>query len=140
MSAAARMIALLDARIGHAAAEIAVHVRDDFFLGRIAVLGEQRCGLHDLAGLAVAALRNLLGDPGPLQRMFALGLEAFDGGDLLAGGLADTAVWQERTASPLRWTVQAPHKPAPQPNFVPVICRCSRMTHNSGVSFGTSTE
>src|SRR5271170_7497789 len=52
----------------------------------------------------------------------------------------DTGVWQERTASPLRWTVQAPHRPAPQPNFVPVICKCSRTTHKSGVSFGTSTE
>ena len=109
-------------------------------LGRIAILGEQRRRLHDLAGLAVAALRHLLGDPGLLQRMLALGVETFDRGDLLAGEASETAVWQERTASPLRWTVHAPHKPAPQPNFVPVICRCSRMTHNSGVSFGTSTE
>ena len=69
----------LDARICHATAEIAVHVRDDFLLGRIAVLGEQRCGLHDLPGLAVAALRNLLGDPGPLQadvRLWGRGLRS----------------------------------------------------------------
>ena len=58
---------LLDARIGHAAAEIAVHMRDDFILGRIGILRQQRGRLHDLAGLAVAALRNLLGDPGLLQ-------------------------------------------------------------------------
>src|SRR5882757_3242168 len=51
-----------------------------------------------------------------------------------------TEVWQDRTASPLRWTVQAPHRPAPQPNFVPVICNCSRMTHNSGVSLAASTD
>src|SRR5215208_8306149 len=49
-------------------------------------------------------------------------------------------VWQERTASPLTWTVQAPQRPAPQPNFVPVICNCSRMTHSSGVSLDASTD
>ena len=80
---------LLDAGIGHAAAEIAVHVRDYFVLGRIGVLGEQRRRLHDLPGLAVAALRNLLGDPRLLQRMVALGAEAFDGGDFLAGDVAE---------------------------------------------------
>src|SRR5262245_49985393 len=51
-----------------------------------------------------------------------------------------TVVWQERTASPLRCTVQAPQRPAPQPNFVPVICNCSRMAHSSGVSFAASTD
>src|SRR5436189_2607901 len=51
-----------------------------------------------------------------------------------------TEVWQDRTASPLTWTVQAPHRPAPQPNFVPVICNCSRMTHSSGVSLAASTD
>src|SRR6185295_14504570 len=49
-------------------------------------------------------------------------------------------VWQERTASPLRWTVQAPQRPAPQPNFVPVICSCSRITQSSGVSLDASTD
>src|ERR1700751_5465949 len=51
-----------------------------------------------------------------------------------------TDVWQDRTASPLTWTVQAPHRPAPQPNLVPVICNCSRMTHSSGVSLAASTD
>src|SRR5438132_10325601 len=51
-----------------------------------------------------------------------------------------TEVWQDRTASPLTWTVQAPHRPAPQPNFVPVICNCSRMTQSSGVSPAASTD
>src|SRR3954466_6828866 len=49
-------------------------------------------------------------------------------------------VWQDRTASPLTWTVQAPHRPAPQPNLVPVICSCSRMTQSSGVSLAASTD
>src|ERR1700755_2218249 len=51
-----------------------------------------------------------------------------------------TEVWQDRTASPLTWTVQAPHRPAPQPNLVPVICNCSRMTQSSGVSLAASTD
>src|ERR1700730_7923603 len=51
-----------------------------------------------------------------------------------------TEVWQDRTASPLTWTVQAPQRPAPQPNFVPVICNCSRMTQSSGVSLAASTD
>src|SRR6185369_1167055 len=49
-------------------------------------------------------------------------------------------VWQDRTASPFRCTVQAPHRPAPQPNFAPVICNCSRMTQSSGVSPAASTD
>src|SRR3954466_5642099 len=49
-------------------------------------------------------------------------------------------VWQDRTASPFRCTVQAPQRPAPQPNFVPVICNCSRMTQSSGVSLAASTD
>src|SRR5882757_7284937 len=51
-----------------------------------------------------------------------------------------TMVWHERTASPLTCTVQAPHRPAPQPNFVPVICNCSRIAHRSGVSLTASTD
>src|SRR5207248_6728242 len=50
-----------------------------------------------------------------------------------------TVVWHERTALPSRCTVQAPHCATPQPNFVPVIFKCSRMTHNSGVEGSTST-
>ena len=46
---------------------------------------------------------------------------------------SDICVWQARTALPLRWTVQAPHSPAPQPYFVPVSPTWSRMTHSSGV-------
>jgi hypothetical protein len=52
-----------DARIGSAAADIAVHVRDDLLSRRLLVGGQQRGGLHNLPGLAIAALRHLLGDP-----------------------------------------------------------------------------
>ena len=44
-----------------------------------------------------------------------------------------TITAQERTGWPSRCTVQAPHNPAPQPNFVPVKPRLSRSTHSSGV-------
>src|SRR5205807_8127812 len=52
---------------------------------------------------------------------------------------SDMLVWQERTALPSRCTVQAPHRPDPQPNLVPVNFRCSRTTQSSGVSGSTST-
>jgi hypothetical protein len=52
----------------------------------------QRRRLHDLPGLAVAALRNLLGDPRLLQRVVALGAEAFDGGDFLADDVAERSL------------------------------------------------
>src|SRR5262245_60796699 len=34
--------------------------------------------------------------------------------------------------------MQAPHRPAPQPNLVPVSFKSSRITHSSGVSGGAS--
>src|SRR2546423_14080012 len=67
-------------------------MRDHFVLGRVGIFGKQRSRLHDLAGLAVAALRNLLEDPCLLQGVIALGAEAFDGGDLLADGVADRSL------------------------------------------------
>src|SRR5216684_1717663 len=51
----------------------------------------------------------------------------------------EMAVWQERAASPLLCTVHAPHKPAPHPNFVPVLSSVSRSTQSSGISGLTST-
>src|SRR5262249_13478901 len=66
---------LLDAHIGHAATEIAVHRFDDLLVGRIQVLPQQRGRLHYLPGLAVAALRHLFRSPRLLQRMFAARIE-----------------------------------------------------------------
>src|SRR5258707_11929318 len=51
----------------------------------------------------------------------------------------DTGVEQDRIASPSTCTVQAPHNPAPQPNFVPVSSMVSRRTQSNGVSGGTFT-
>ena len=52
---------------------------------------------------------------------------------------AETGVWQLRTALPFRCTVHAPHWPMPQPYLVPFSFRTSRITHNRGMSAGTST-
>src|SRR5579859_7335961 len=51
----------------------------------------------------------------------------------------ETGVEQERIGLPSTCTVQAPHKPAPQPNFVPVSSRVSRRTQRRGVSGATLT-
>src|ERR1051325_9441761 len=51
----------------------------------------------------------------------------------------DTGVWHERTALPPICTVQAPHWPRPQPNFVPRKSSTARSTQSSGMSAGTST-
>src|SRR6266513_175734 len=73
-----------DLVVGAAAAEVARHVLHDLLARRGLRLREQCRSGHDLARLAVAALRNLLGDPRLLQRMIALGRQALDGGDFLA--------------------------------------------------------
>src|SRR5262249_41632707 len=99
----------LDPHVAHAAAEIAVHVRNDFGLGGICVLREQRSRLHDLPGLAVTALRNLLGDPSALQWMLALGIKTFDGGDFFARGLRNRVL-----TGPTRLTVEVDRAGAAQ--------------------------
>src|SRR5215472_8831615 len=47
------------------------------------ILRQKRRGLHDLTRLAVAALWDLLGDPGFLDRMAQIGGETLNGGDPL---------------------------------------------------------
>ena len=49
-------------------------------------------------------------------------------------------VMQARMAAPSRWTVQAPHKACPQPNFVPVACSTSRRYQSRGMSASPSKE
>src|ERR1700687_1772475 len=46
---------------------------------------------------------------------------------------------QDRVATPLICTVQAPHWAMPQPYLVPVMPSVSRSTHSRGVSGSTST-
>src|SRR3954469_19477049 len=60
----------------------------DIGVGRFRLLLEQRRDRHDHAALAIAALRDVLGDPGLLHLVqCAIGCQPFDGGDLLADGV-----------------------------------------------------
>ena len=127
---------LADADIGHAAAQIAGHDRSmSWSLG--AGNPQQRRRLHDLAGLAVTALRHLQLDPGLLQRMRPSGSSPSIV-VMSASPTLPTGVMHDRVARPPTWTVQAPHMPMPQPNFVPVSPTMSRITHSSGVSSSAS--
>src|ERR1700735_1334331 len=67
-----------DARVGGAATEIAGHAVHDLLLGRVRVLRKQRGGLHDLAGLAIAALGHLVLDPRLLHRVGVGRVQALD--------------------------------------------------------------
>src|SRR5689334_2264964 len=61
----------------------------DVRVGRIRFVFQQRGGGHDHARLAIAALRHVVLQPGLLHLVQLPALrEAFDGGDLLAGGRA----------------------------------------------------
>src|SRR5262244_1221282 len=64
-----------DADIGHASAQVAAHDGVDVLVARVAKILEQSCGLHDLSGLAIAALRCLRLDPGLLQWMLTVRVE-----------------------------------------------------------------
>src|SRR5687768_9677974 len=55
-----RVDRLADARIGAAAADVAVHGGIDVRVRRVRLLLEQRRGRHDLSGLAIAALRDVV--------------------------------------------------------------------------------
>ena len=122
-----------NAHIGGAAADVAAHRRVDVRIARILALRQQRAGAHDLAGLAVAALHHVQIKPGFLHRLaFRRGAHGFDGGDFLPTA-AETGVMHERTGTPSRCTVQAPHMAMPQPNLVPVRPASSRKNHSSGM-------
>ncbi len=71
-----------DARVGATATQIALHRLVNFCIGWLGDLSKQGRGLHDLSGLAVTALRDLMVDPGLLNCRHAIGgADAFDGGD-----------------------------------------------------------
>src|SRR5262245_9498992 len=83
------MDGLTNALIGAAAADVAAHSIVDISVGGVGLLVEQRHGGHNLARLAVSALRNVFFHPSLLDRMAAIGREAFDGGDFLSGDAGD---------------------------------------------------
>src|SRR5215471_3031771 len=84
-----RMDRSANARIGSAAAQIAGHHLIDVLVRWLGNQLKKRNGLHDLAGLAIAALRYLVFDPGLQNRVLGSILQSFDRDDRLAGEVAD---------------------------------------------------
>src|SRR5215475_12526092 len=68
----------VDALITTASSQIARHRDVDLQIAERSLAFEQGRSPHDLAGLAVAALRHVQGSPGDLHRVLALRVEAFD--------------------------------------------------------------
>src|SRR3979409_681342 len=68
--------AVADFRIGAAAADIG-HLTVDIGIARMGIALEQRRCRHDLTGLAIAALRHLLFNPGDDNRMVLLANNPF---------------------------------------------------------------
>src|SRR5260221_3144708 len=79
-----------DAHVGATAADVPGHRGVDIAVGRVGFGGEQRRRGHDLAGLAVTALRHLERDPRLLDLLAGGGgADGLDRGDALAGGGRD---------------------------------------------------
>ena len=78
-----------NANVGGAAADVAVHGEVDVAIRRRRVEAEQRRGAHDLAGLAIAALRHVERDPRLLHGGALLAVQALDGRDLAAADRRD---------------------------------------------------
>src|SRR5579859_1659528 len=78
-----------NALIGAATADVAAHEIVDIGIAGIGLFFEQGHRGHDLSGLAIAALRNVFGDPSLLDAMQAVGGQALDGGDFLSGDGGD---------------------------------------------------
>src|SRR5262249_45175102 len=74
----------VDACVGAAAADVAVHSVINLRIGGFGRLGQEGGGLHDLAALTITALGDVEFLPGDLAGMRASGTKAFDGRDLLA--------------------------------------------------------
>src|SRR5271156_585888 len=78
-----------NALIGPTAANVAVHRTIDVGVGGMRALFQKRRGLHDLASLAVAALRHVERPPSCLNGVIPLRVKALDGGDRLGVRVAD---------------------------------------------------
>ena len=114
---------VFDPLVAAAAADIARHRFADLVVGRFWVFDEECGGLHDLAGLAIAALRDIFLTPGLLNRVIASRPAA-----------SETEVMQDRTASLSIITVHEPQSAWPQPNLVPVNPISSRRNQSRGRS------
>src|SRR5215468_3819947 len=78
-----------NALISATAADIGAHVFNDLLARRLRIVLEQVGRAHNLAGLAVAALRHALGQPGLLHRMTGIQRQSLDCRYGLAGDLRD---------------------------------------------------
>lgn len=105
--------------IRDAMANVARHRLVNLGVARLRVFREQRRCRHQLPGLAIAALEQVLLDSRTLHRVEPGALrQPLDRRDALPAAFL-RGVWQDRTAIPPKCTVHAPHKPRPQPNFAP---------------------
>ena len=85
-----------NADVRRAATQVAGHRAVDVGVGRMRVAFEQRRRGHDLAGLAIAALRHVELTPGLLQRMLSARVEALDRRDLRASDARDRRLTRAR--------------------------------------------
>src|ERR1700744_1812490 len=80
---------IFDALVTAATADVAGHRFAYLIVGGFWILREQRGCLHDLTGLAIAALRDVDLAPGLLDRVIPGRMQAFDRGDLAADHVGD---------------------------------------------------
>jgi hypothetical protein len=106
-----------DSLVGGATAEIAGHGGVDLLTAGVWVFRKKRRGLHDLAGLTVPALGNLLRNPRTLDRMAAIRGEAFDRGYLFAPDCA-----HGRQAGADRLTIDVDRASAAHPHPAAIFC------------------
>src|ERR1700676_3847437 len=74
-----------DVPVGSTPANVAAHGLVDIGIARLRFLGEQRGRAHDLSGLAVTTLRNVVFDPRLLHWMAAVNRETFNSNDGFSG-------------------------------------------------------
>src|SRR5258708_29493603 len=86
------MHGVFDALVTAAAADVARHRFADLVVGGFWIVHQQRGRLHDLACLAITALRDVDLAPGLLHRVIAGRVQAFDGGDVAAGHVVNRGV------------------------------------------------
>jgi len=79
------MNGLSDSQVSAAAAKVAGHRVVDVVVRRFRIAREQRSRVHDLAGLAVTALRHVFLNPGVLERVQSFRTQPFDRGDGFSG-------------------------------------------------------
>src|SRR4051812_27689013 len=83
------MDCVLDALVAAAAADVARHRLADLVVRGFRIVHQKRSRLHDLAGLAEAALGNVDLAPGLLDRVIAVRMQSLDRGDLASGDVVD---------------------------------------------------